>query len=383
MPPRDFAKELSAIISHKYDELIVRYSFLAETEWWKKKTIILFGCGSGLESTRDDLRIYDTAIKYLCDNNPAKHGKIIDGLEVISPDRLSEIKDVFVIITVGQTAAVSQIIAQLEQRKIDHIGLSEFTVLFLKNNEDKTQKVLSILADEQSKIVYSTVIRGRLEKSSKLFASIYSPDQYFYLPEFFKYDPQQDAGIIFIDAGSFTGESIERWWIKYDVSTFTQKIYAFEPSPRNYAALQCRTNRLKNEWAIADDVLVCVNAGLGENTETAPFAGENLIGSSFVFSASNSGENAKVYSLDDFLNGAPATFIKADIEGYELKMLRGAKNTIQKYRPKIAICIYHKILDLYEIPLLLKEYVPEYKFMVRHHATTFAETVLYCFVDDE
>ena len=69
-----------------------------------------------------------------------------------------------------------------------------------------------------------------------------------------------------------------------------------------------------------------------------------------------------------------------DIEGFELEALKGAENIIRTLKPKLVICIYHKILDFYEIPMYLKSLVPEYKFKVRQHEPGFCETVLYAYV---
>ena len=66
-----------------------------------------------------------------------------------------------------------------------------------------------------------------------------------------------------------------------------------------------------------------------------------------------------------------------DIEGSEQDALLGAAGIIRRDRPRLAICIYHKPEDLYEIPFLIKELVPEYRLYIRHHSDTYAETVLY------
>ena len=58
----------------------------------------------------------------------------------------------------------------------------------------------------------------------------------------------------------------------------------------------------------------------------------------------------KAVSIDEMLAGERASFIKMDIEGAEMPALIGAQKTIEKYKPKLAISIYHKEDDLWEIP---------------------------------
>ena len=53
------------------------------------------------------------------------------------------------------------------------------------------------------------------------------------------------------------------------------------------------------------------------------------------------------------------------------------KETIKKYKPKLAICIYHKFEDLWELPMYIKELVPEYRLYMRNYTTYLDEIVLY------
>lgn len=79
----------------------------------------------------------------------------------------------------------------------------------------------------------------------------------------------------------------------------------------------------------------------------------------------------------DSLIDEKVTYLKMDIEGTELKALLGAKETILRSKPKLAICVYHKPEDLIEIPLLLKGLVSDYRFFLRHYSNNDSETVLY------
>ena len=79
--------------------------------------------------------------------------------------------------------------------------------------------------------------------------------------------------------------------------------------------------------------------------------------------------------------GGGITFIKMDIEEAELNVLKGAEKLIKTYKPKLAVCVYHKREDIWEIPRLILSYVPEYKMYIRHYSLLKDETALYCVVE--
>jgi hypothetical protein len=66
-----------------------------------------------------------------------------------------------------------------------------------------------------------------------------------------------------------------------------------------------------------------------------------------------------------------------DIEGAELNALKGARRIIEEQTPKLAICVYHKPKDIWEIPQLILDICPRYKFYLRHYSFSPTETVLY------
>ncbi len=88
-------------------------------------------------------------------------------------------------------------------------------------------------------------------------------------------------------------------------------------------------------------------------------------------------------TIDAVLNGGAATFIKMDVEGSELASLRGAENTIKNHKPTLAICIYHKKEDLWEIQRYIRELVPEYWFYIRAYEDTVIELVLYAVLNEK
>jgi FkbM family methyltransferase len=65
------------------------------------------------------------------------------------------------------------------------------------------------------------------------------------------------------------------------------------------------------------------------------------------------------------LNLPRVDFIKMDIEGAEQKAIGGARQTIARYRPRMALCIYHLQPDPVMIPKLVREIVPDYRMQVQ------------------
>lgn len=110
----------------------------------------------------------------------------------------------------------------------------------------------------------------------------------------------------------------------------------------------------------------------------------NINGSASRIDNSNNDNNGSKFisiSIDDFVfsnNIEKIDFIKMDIEGSELEALKGAEKTILKFRPKLAISVYHSFTDYYEIPLFLSKMLNNYEFYFDHFKVGRGESVLFC-----
>lgn len=214
-----------------------------------------------------------------------------------------------------------------------------------------------ILNDDISKEILDIILYRRRNKCLH-YNDIASPDQYF-PKEIFTYSQEE----VMVNGGAYNGNVVNKF-IKIVGSRY-KKIYAFEPDPANYKKLCQNTNHEKN--------IVCINAGLWKNKDILRFSSLETVSSAF---AEEGTCEVPVECVDDIVQ-EKVTFIVMDIEGAERKALEGARNTILRDKPKLAISVYHLRDDLWEIPLYLKELVPEYKFYIRHHSFTIFETVIY------
>lgn len=180
---------------------------------------------------------------------------------------------------------------------------------------------------------------------------------------------------IFVDVGCFTLDTSLRLrtYCKH-----VKKIYAFEPDPHNYEICL----KAKEKFHFPEAQIIPFGAWSKRTTlrfESVSDSGSRIHESAIDVPLPNANAiEVPVMPIDDAIEaGDRVTMIKMDVEGAELESLKGARRTIRRDKPKLAICIYHKPEDMVEIPLYIKELVPEYKFYIRHHSSRSGETVLY------
>ena len=150
-----------------------------------------------------------------------------------------------------------------------------------------------------------------------------------------------------------------------------RRVYAFEFDPLNLE--RCR----ENIKGFADKITL-IEKGAWDKDDVM-YIDTETVGSGLSHVSGSGKFRVQLSSIDNVMKDEPVTFIKMDIEGAELKALIGAKNTIIKNRPRLAISIYHKPEDICEIPEYILSLVPEYKFYMRHYSSSSAETILYAY----
>jgi FkbM family methyltransferase len=173
----------------------------------------------------------------------------------------------------------------------------------------------------------------------------------------------------FVDCGAYTGDTLEEL-VKYHK---IESYFGFEPDMNNYIKLSETVKKCAKTLSRA----VCLPLGVGDQNEYLTF---NATGGAGSRVCKEGKAILQVVRLDDVFpagKGGKDLMIKMDIEGAEIAALNGATKTILALKPDLAISVYHRISDLWEIPLMLKMLVPEYSFYLRSHWLCATDTVIY------
>lgn len=146
--------------------------------------------------------------------------------------------------------------------------------------------------------------------------------------------------------------------------------FAVEPSPEFFGALERTFSDIK-------DVTI-VRKALSDKLGQLYFE-ECGIGSRVASVPTQTRVDATTIDVE-FQQQPRIDYIKADLEGHELSMLKGAVETLQKHRPKLAITTYHDKQDAEEIRLFIKRVVPQYKIKLKGIALNGGAVMLHAWV---
>ena len=226
------------------------------------------------------------------------------------------------------------------------------------SNYDKYNLIFNILNDDLSREIFNDLIRYRLTADYNYMRkySIRLNDQYF---EKFLGDLK---GSIFVDCGGFDGDTTEEFCKRYPEY---KKVFLFEPSQKNIESAKKRLKEIRDiniiKLGVSDESGIL---SFNPNSGSASSISED--GSDFI----------NVTTLDEFIQ-EPVSFIKMDLEGWELPALKGASNQIEDNSPILAISVYHSISDFWKIPEFILDKNGKYNIYLRHYTEGWSETVMY------
>ena len=219
---------------------------------------------------------------------------------------------------------------------------------------------MDCLSDKASKRCLLDIAAFRLGLNTP-YASFHHAENQYFNP--LTLDALQGQPIRFVDGGAYNGDT----YLELCSLTNVQEAYLFEPDPANFAQLVAQSGHSTRR-------VHCLPLGLSDRYNILSFSAGNGEGASITETGT---AHIAVAALDTVLAGHTVDFIKLDVEGAELQVLKGAQQLIQRSRPVLALSLYHCPQDLWELPLTLAGMCEDYHFYVRQHFFNSFDSVLY------
>ncbi len=239
---------------------------------------------------------------------------------------------------------------------------------YIAKNRDRIASMLSILADEESRETWKAVAAYLTDKTPIPHRYCHVKCQYF--------EPLINfRGGVFVDCGAYIGDTIKDFK-KYinKRKIYDYRIVAFEADQSIVGLLKKYVYKEKN--------IKIFSYGVAASNQTLFFRSRGT-NSKIVKNKEVATSSIQVVSIDTIEECKDASFIKMDIEGWEMEALIGAKKTILYNKPILAVCIYHSMEDRIRLIEWVYELVPDYRIYVRHHSYWGNETVMYAIPPDQ
>jgi len=228
----------------------------------------------------------------------------------------------------------------------------------LKKNPSKWAWLRSLLQEDKSQKVLADLITFRSTGDPAALSSYNVRLEQQYFEPFVDFGP----GEVYVDCGGFDGDTAEGFIRR---ASGYRKIWFFEPSPSNMKKARQRLEKFPK--------IFFVQEALSDQPGFLKFNPD--MGSASTVQCSGDFEVA-VCTLDERVTDR-VSFIKMDLEGWELLALKGAARRITADHPKLAIAVYHRAWDFWKVPKLILGLNPDYDVYLRHYTEGWSESVMY------
>ncbi len=250
---------------------------------------------------------------------------------------------------------VEELKENLDQKSIELINtLLERYHYIYTHNVLELNKILSLKELEEEGVIIKHNIEYKQTKKPILrnfdTAVFYYKHGLIYVPEESIYKLiEKDV----IDGGAYIGDSAFMFENDFKIN----KIHSFEPNFKNYRILRksIELNNLKK--------VIPVNAGLG--IEKGLIKIEDSGSATSLLKQGS--EEIQVTTIDDYVleNNLNIGVIKLDIEGYGLRAIKGAINTLKQQKPILLLSIYHSSEEFFELKSYIASLNLDYKIIIR------------------
>lgn len=384
MIQEDVVEQLDELLSESPESAARRMGEQARADETGHELYALHGAGQlGREMLR---RLREGGVEPVAftDDTAEKVGQVIDGLAVMSPRTAYErfgARLVFVVTILNPL--VNFLTARGRLREMAAVRVISFLRLAWRYPQtclpyrqfESPSKLLEkaadirrgfkLLEDDESRRQFVAHLRFRLRLDYAALPSS-TPDNYF--PSGLL--PALSPDTVFVDCGAYDGDTI-RSFLAHQEGRF-KSIFAFEPDPQSYQQLRTYVSSLRPEDR---ERIHLFPVAVGEQRARLRFDAAGNMSSSF--SAPGAIE-VEVVPIDEVVKESGVPFyLKLDVEGAEGEALRGSEQLISRERPLLAISVYHRPDDLWQLPLQVAAQDLGYHFYLRTQGEDGTEVICY------
>lgn len=249
----------------------------------------------------------------------------------------------------------------LNERLSKKVYFQEFEAHF-EEHKSTYDYLESVLEDEESRDLLKAIIEFRITGDINSLWGIKSPgEQYF--EDFIKLGSSET----FYDVGAFDGANSLRF---EEITNGKGSILMFEANPKQHADLETSCSGNQNK--------TLVKYALSNRNTTLFFAGDKGSASRVENKATKSSIKVEARTLDSLNLLQAPTYIKLDVEGAEMQILNGGVDTIRRFRPNLAISVYHRPGDIAEAFTFCDRNLSSARYYLRQYTEGTDEIVLYC-----
>ena len=338
--------------------------FVRDDSLWVKlqketRPIFLYGTGNGADKILDVCSRFNIPVEGVFASSDFVRNRTFRDMPVQSLAAIEEKygDDFVVLLAFGTTLlSVAENIRKVAQKHTLYIpevplyGKDLFTYEYYLENLEKIEAAYELFEDERSKSVYEDMIGFRLSGEPKLLMNA-EPMAVSYA-EIFDGVTVESA----VDCGAYKGDSTE---MMAEVLT-PRKIYAAEPDPKTFLKLSAYAENEERSKVIP------VNAAIGKECAQVEFMSSASRGSGKEgLSKSAKCTTVDVRTVDSIVKDEKIDLIKLDVEGDEADAIEGCRQTMARCAPSMAVSVYHRTQDIFELPLLLGKLLPTHKMYLR------------------
>lgn len=249
-----------------------------------------------------------------------------------------------------------------------HEDISE---TYVEEHREVFERAYRLLDETLSQRVFHAYLEARTKGNLDAVCEAFTQPMTYFVNDIWVLTHQES----YVDCGAYDGDTIRSFMQAVDANFL--RIDAFEPDAGVFRTLS------KNVVALSSNENIHLyRKGLwNENTVRSFASDEEQSGfATETFGRSECGKSVqtiKVCRLDDVIHH-PVSLIKVNMSGPNKECLEGAARLIARDKPKIAVTVGLTRERLWQIPLLLHEIQPEYRFFLRFLESMPSRICLFC-----